>query len=53
MGRCGRFRVVLTSANRRRRRYRPIRRGHPEADDDLFDDDDELEIVSCVCGEKQ
>ncbi len=52
MARCAKFREGRISATRRRKRWRLVRREHPELDP-LFDDDDEIELVPCVCGEKQ
>jgi hypothetical protein len=49
MARFGKFRAVRTS--KVRRRYRLIRRNHPELEDLIEEDGGELEI--CVCGEKQ
>ncbi len=51
MGRFGKFHEVRISAAKRRKRWRIARRDHPELDP-LFDDD-EIELVPCVCGEKQ
>ncbi len=49
MAQSSRFRGRRTSTTRR---YRPDRRFHPETGEGWFDDD-EIEIVLCVCGEKE
>ena len=51
VARFGKFRERRTPTNRRR--YRPIRRDHPELDDLFDDEEDDFELVPCVCGEKQ